>query len=268
MLKRFPPLALLTLLALIVCGCDGEDVHFEVKQVSEKITDAELESFRSIIDGLPDHELPPFPSTLLSRPHWTQERTLPIQDLVRQEIDAHEDAWSVDLIARQLPKNQRLMRLLRREQMSPEQFVSLTLALGAALSADAVDKRIDLAEVVKTGQRHVKTLKADETAFSTLSDERAHEILAQAAWITVVNRAQILLTVPPENLLLVRKNHDWLVTAFPEHFTRNPLEDLTNVMQQRGIPFEEMPQSGSDERIHWKVKDAILGEIPDDVPLY
>jgi hypothetical protein len=189
---------------------------------------------------------------------------LPIQDLVRQENDAFEDRWSVEIIARQLHKSKPLMRALRREQMTPEQFVGLALTVGAAVMVDATDERLDLATVVEAGERHVKVLSTDKTAFSSLSDVRAHEILAQAAWLTVVNRAKLLLQVPPENLLLVRKHREWLDEAFPNELKQDPLADLTNVMQQRGIPFEEMPESGSDEQIQWNTKTAIVGETSDD----
>ncbi|TWU13016.1 hypothetical protein CA54_18420 [Symmachiella macrocystis] len=255
---------LVALFTALASGCGGEEIVHTTKGIDEKVSPAEFESFQSIINSLPDKKLPEIPSTLLPRPHWTQERTLPIQDLIRQENDAFEDRWSVELIARQLPINKQLMRALRREQMTPEQFVGLTLTLGAALTADATDERNDLAAIVAAGEQHVTILTADKTAFSSLSDVRAHEILTQAAWLTVVNRAKVLLQVPPENLQLVRKHREWLDAAFPTDLTQDPLADLTNVMHERGIPFEEMPESGSDEQIEWSTKTAIIGEISVD----
>ncbi len=246
----------------LVAGCGGEVVVRETKGVEQKVSPVEFESYQSIINSLPDKKVPELPSTLLPRPHWTQERTLPIQDLVRQENDAFEERWSVEPLARQMEKSKALLRALRREQMTPEQFVGLTLTLGAALSANAVDKKIDLATVVEAGKKHIQELSADQTAFSSLSDEQAHEILTRAAWITVVNRAKQLLLVPPENLMLVRKHREWLDAAFPNDLKQDPLEELSNVMNQRGIPFEEMPESGSDEQIDWDVKNALIGELP------
>ncbi len=260
--RRIHDIACIAILAGLMIGCGGEESLQTVKRLDEKVSPEEFESFQSIIDSLPDKKLPEFPSALLPRPHWTQERTLPIQDLVRQENDAFEDRWSVDLITRQMPKSKRLLRALRREQLTPEQFVGLALAIGAALTADATDPRIDLAGVVKAGKRHVDALTNDKTAFSTLTDVRAHEILTQAAWLTVTNRAKLLLKVPPENLLLVRENREWLDAAFPNDLKQDPLADLTNVMQQRGIPFEELPESGTDEKIEWNYKTAIIGEMP------
>ncbi len=244
-----------------VVGCGEELQVRDVKRIEEKVSPAEFESYKSIINSLPEQVVPALPSTLLPRPHWTQERTLPIQDLVRQENDNFEERWSVEDLTRQMPKSRELLRALRRERMTPEQFVGLTLTIGAALSADAVDAKIDLAEVIEKGQKQVKELEADQTAFSSLSDELAHEVLSRAAWITVVNRARVLLKVPPENLLLVREHREWLDKVFPGDLKGDPLAELTNVMQDRGIPFDELPESGSDEQIRWDAKEALVGEI-------
>lgn len=250
------------LCSFFLAGCGEVVLMSDPKKIREKVSETELDSFLSIVDSLPNKKLPPMPSTLVPRPHWTQERTLPIQDLVRQENDAFYERWSVKWMARQLPNSKPLQRALRREQMTAEQFTGLMLAIGAALTVDALDERVDLKQVLEDGKKHVKELESNETAFSSLKQFRAYQILEQAAWITVVNRAGILADVPPENLTLVRKHRERLDEIFPDDLKQDPLVEFTNVMQERGIPFEEMAESGSDDRLEWNIDKALIGTLP------
>ena len=244
-----------------VPGC-GATNFSEAANVDDKISAAEFDSFISIIDSLSEKKLPELPETLLPRPHWTQERTLPIQDLVRQEKDAIDERWSIEWMTSKMPKSQSLLRALRREEMTPEQFVGLTLAIGAALTADAVDKRINLEQLATEAEQYVAEIAADETAFHSLNDEKAHQVLVKASWISIEKRVATLMQVPPENITLVRKNRERLDEIFPEDLKQDPLAELTNLMQERGIPFDEMPESGSDEHLEWDRNKAVIGRLP------
>ena len=71
---------------------------------------------------------------------------------------------------------------------------------------------------------------------------------------------QQLRQVPRENRELVRQHRDRLKAVFPEEFRINPLKRFAKVLEDQGTPFEELPESGSDDHLTWSRDQAIVGE--------
>ncbi len=83
-------------------------------------------------------------------------------------------------------------------------------------------------------------------------------------WIARVNRAEHLNQVPPENINLVISYWDQLKEVLPPEFLKNPLDDLTDTLEERGIPFSTVEKEDSDALLQWTSADAIIGTDPPD----
>ena len=260
--RRFAYALLSPVLWLVFCGtgCSHEEqVELETKRIDEKVTDAELERFFAVIDGLPDKKLPEFRHVFAPPPVWSSGRSRPVGELVKEELNAIEERWDFDNLKGQLRRNKRLQRVLRREEMTAEQFLGLSLALGVALSRSTVREDQNLERLAKMGKQKVEQLKTEADLFSSLSLERHHSVLQRAVWITRTDRAKRLLTVPPENLALVQAHLERLQAIFPPAYTTNPLDPVADLLAEQGIPFEESPLAGYDNQIEWSRDDAIVG---------
>lgn len=250
---------------LWLAGCGSPPLEYtEVKRIDEKLTPSELKTFARIVHRLPRNELVELPRIYLPPPEWDKARTLPIKELVKEEMARLDERWSVDWLARQLQRHRVIDRAIRPEGITREQFVGLTLAIGAALSRAALpeDQRLD--RIIEKGERRIDQLREDATPFNSLSLEGMHQILQQALWITRVDRAKRLQMVPPENVELVRQYRELLSPMYPAEFTRNPLSDVVDLLEAYGMPFEELPESGFDGELEWNREDALIGtDVPD-----
>jgi hypothetical protein len=256
-MPRFP-ICLILALALLA-GCGKPAIEFrEVKRVHDKVTEAEMQRFLRIVHSLPDKKLPDFPPVYRSLPNWAQERTLPVNELAKEEQELLDEAWDVDALARHLKGNRHLEQAVRREQLTLEQFVGLMLAIGAARSRSALRKNQDLETVIKHGETVARQLDKDNRKFANLSREARYTVLRHAGWITRVDRAALLKEVPPENIALVEAHAAQLDKVLPEYFRTNPLDSIADLLEEHGMPFEELPASGRDDEITWG---------PDDNPL-
>ena len=247
-------------LCAVVVGCAGDEPAFTVtKRIDEKVTDVELKAYVRVIRSLPDEKLPDLPLVFAPPPQWNQARTLPVGELVNEEQNLISERWSAEWLARYFEKNRRLARALRRERMSVEQFAGLTLAVGAALARNTLEDDRNLDKVLKKGYTAIKRLKSNTHPFSSLGREGKHHILRQAAWITRVDRIERLMQVPPENIALVRTHLDMLQPMFPAEFGSDPLAAVADRLEEQGMPFEEMIESGSDAEIEWDPHDVAVG---------
>jgi len=244
----------------ILSGCGDSTLTFtEVKRVSEEVSPAELRTFFEIVEHFPEKRLPPFPDLYLPLPNWNAERTLPISDLVDAEQVTLVERWGTKQLVDSLPQSRRLDRWLLRKRITREQFVGLTLAIGAALSRSTVRENQDLAGIMNKGERVVARLRSKSEPFNTLSSEAMHAVLHEAAWITRYDRARRLLSVPEKNVELVLNNVDDLVKLFPAELTQNPFDGIADRLEEQGIPFEELPGNDSYDSLSWNPEDAIVG---------
>jgi hypothetical protein len=246
--------------ATVLSGCADPTLTFtEVKRVSEEFTPNELRTFFEIVDRLPERKLPPFPDLYLPLPNWNSERTLPISDLVDAEQQSLVERWGTRQLVDALPQSRRLDRWLLRKRTTREQFIGLTLAIGAAVSRSTIRENQDLAGILGKGEQVVSKLRSRGEPFNTLSPEAKHSVLHEAAWITRHDRARRLLSVPEKNVELVLKYSEELVKLFPDELTRNPFDDIADRLDEQGIPFEELPGNDSFDALSWDPEDAIVG---------
>ena len=253
---------LMTLLtaAVVLSGCDQAELTYtEVKRVSEEVSPGELRTFYEIVDHLPDRKLPPFPDLYLPLPNWNAERTLPISELVDAEQLALSERWGTRQLVDALPQSRSLDRWLLRKRMTREQFVGLTLAIGAALSRSTIRENQDLDSIVNKGENVVAKLRSKTEPFNTLTPEAMHNVLHDAAWITRHDRARRLLSVPEKNVELVLQHVEQLVELFPAELTKNPLDDIADRLDELGIPFEELPGNTEFDSLTWDPDNAIIG---------
>jgi len=241
-------------------GCGQSRLDFtEVKGIDEKVTESEMISFLKIINALPQKKLPELPPVFAPPPNWKPTRRLPVSDLVEEERHNLSAHWSVERLGEQLRRHRSLQRALRWQQMNPDRFVGLTLAIGVALSRATLRDSQDLDDLLETGRKRVEGIKSNDAIFAQLSEENQHAVLKEAAWITRVDRADRLADVPPENLALIQSRRERLEKIFPREFTINPLDNIADLLEEQGIPFEELPLSGWDDQIEWNRDEAHIG---------
>lgn len=253
--------ALCGALLLSLCGCGQEaPIVTDLKQISDPLSEDEFATFERIVNGLPEPHLKDLPDVFLSLPQWQDARTLPVNELAAEEERRLEEAWQVERIAPRLAGRKGLARLLRRERVSVEHFISLTMAVAAALSRAHLPENSELLDkLIQRSGLTVDRLHRDQRLFSSLTTEGRYHILDDAVWLHRVSRAKLLQTVPAENVALVRQHADWLKEVLPKSLQRDPFADLANRLEERGLPFVELPQSGSDDQIEWSAADALVG---------
>jgi hypothetical protein len=258
--------AALAVVLSFVGGCaEPEFVQPEPKRADDLLTISEIESFLAIVDSLPDQKLPrqndrDIPSVFLPAPKWSRNRTLPVNELVKEEEKMIADRQSIEWFIAHFPTQSRfLKRALRREKMTTEQFVGLYLALGISMSRDRLSSDRDLDQILVRGKQATAEMKKDSRPFSSLPEEQAYFLLEQSGWLAVVDRATRLKPVHPGNLPLVRKYADRLNAIMPSEFTRNPLLEFATILDDRGVPFQEPAGQETDDRILWNREHALVG---------
>ena len=250
---------ILFLLAACLAGCGRAELDFrEIKRVHDKVTDDELQRFLRIVDSLPEKKLPDFPPVYRPLPNWAPARTLPVNELAKEERELLDEGWDVEALARSLKTDRYLEQAVRNEQLTLKQFAGLLLSLGAARSHSILRKDQDLDAVIKRGRDAALRLEKDNRKFANLGREVRFTVLRRAGWITRVHRATLLKEVPPENVALVKSHAEQLDAILPEYFRTNPLDDIADLLEERGMPFEEPPGSVRDDELTWG---------PDDNPL-
>jgi len=154
----------------ILSGCGDATLTFtEVKRVSQEVSPGELRTFFEIVEHFPEKKLPPFPDLYLPLPNWNAERTLPISDLVDAEQVTLVERWGTKRLVDSLPQSRRLDRWLLRKRITREQFVGLTLAIGAALSRSTIRANQDLSGIMNKGEKVVSRLRSKSEPFNILS---------------------------------------------------------------------------------------------------
>ena len=102
--RSFLVLALLA--ALLTAGCGSEAPKFlEPRDIGDKVTEADLDSFLQVVDNLPEKKLPEMPPIFKRPPSWDEQRTLPVNELVREENDELEKLWNDETLIRSLTKD-------------------------------------------------------------------------------------------------------------------------------------------------------------------
>jgi hypothetical protein len=248
------------LAALLTIGCEAEEHKFrEPHEIGDKVTDADLESFLQVVDELPNKKLPPIPVVFKSPPSWDEQRTLPVNELVRDETDDLEKQWNDETISRSLAKNRALQKALRRQHLSMPQFVGLMKTIGVSLTRNAMRPDQDLHQIIEQGKKRLERLRNQMQRFNQLKPDERHVVLTTAVWITRIDRARRLIQVPPENRAMAHAHFDRLKTIFPAEFLANPFDSIADQIEELGMSFEEDRRTGLDAEIEWKESDALRG---------
>jgi hypothetical protein len=263
-LRRFA--SLLALSVVLLSGCGEEPLDFvEVKRIDEVLTAAELDEFLEVVRLLPEGKLPEMQTIYRVPVVWNESRTLPVCDLVSEELAHIERPWDTKQLAHEMEGNRRFQRALKRVQMTPEQFMGLLLAVGAAMNKSQLSDTFDFDGFVDRGERVAAQLKRNRTPFVDYSPDRQFTLTREAVWLYRVDRAKRLREVPRENVEIVRNRWEELAQIFPGEFQVDPLGIIADRLDEQGIPFEELPETGNDAAIQWNPEEALIGNDP--VPL-
>lgn len=242
-----------TLLPVLAAGgcAESPEERLILGSYTEKITEAEFRRFMDVVKRLPDGKLPDLPIFMGPPPDWATSRTLPVRDLVKEENMQLAFRWDVQVLAKNLAHDRALARSLRRSNMELEEFCLLVEAIGITLVRTTVRADQNIDSILEQSKFPLDELQKDERAFSELSRDEAYAVLRKAVWITRVDRAKRLASVPPENIALVRKHYETIAALFPAQFQQNPFDPLVDLLDEYGIPFEELPEVGSDAELEW-----------------
>ncbi len=244
-------------------GCWAKPLEYvEVKRIDEAVTETELDAFLEVVRLLPEEKLPELQPIYRPPARWSAGRTLPVSELVNEETAQIERPWDTKHLAQEVETNRRLQRVLRRVEMTPEQFMGLMLAVGTAMNRSRLPEDYDFDSLIQHGQQVITRLKRNRTPFVDYSPDRQFSVMREAIWLNRVDRAKRLRDVPRENVELVRKHWDELAAIFPEEFAIDPLGPIADHMREQGTPFEELQDTGSDAAIQWNPDEALIGNDP------
>jgi len=267
---RHPTVLWISLFAVccgaVLTGCTVQTQKFmEPRDIGDKVTEADLDSFLQVVNELPDKKLPEMPALFKKPPTWDEQRTLPVNELVREETDELDKMWNDENLIRHLAKDRALKKALK-QRLSLPQFVGLVKTIGVALARNAVRPDQNLHKIVEQGKKRLEALRKQTRRFNQLKPDERHVVLTTAVWITRIDRARRLLQVPPENRAMASEHLERLQTIFPAEFTANPFDSIADQIEELGMSFEEQRQTGLDAEIDWKESDALRGNDPPDEP--
>jgi hypothetical protein len=129
--------------------------------------------------------------------------------------------------------------------------------VGAAASRTQIAEDEPVDELLRRGYTVIDALQHDGRLYSSMEIEDRYGVLDQAVWMHRVDRLKRLLDVPTENVALAEKHREWLAKILPACFRTDPLADVTDLLGEQGLPFIELPASGSDTHIEWDPATAV-----------
>jgi len=248
---------------LLAVGCAEDEIHFtEVRTPDQPVTDEEWTAFVRVVEAMPEPKLAPVASAAVPLPQWQDARTMPVYELAAEERLTLDNAWDAAQIARRFTGARGLARLLKREGMTIEQFTGLALTVGTAMRRAKVSEEFPWDELLRRGERTIAVLERDQRLFAGLPLDVRHHVLDEAVWLHRVDRAVRLRKVPGENVKLVKEHADWLAKNMPESFQKSPFEDVVDRVEELGVPFVELPETGHDDELEWNPADAHIGVKP------
>jgi hypothetical protein len=246
---------------LLIAGCAEEPSPFTETRLPDQIVlPEEWAAFERIVEALPASKLLEMPPVYPPLPNWIETRSLPVYELVAEEQKTLSESWNIEVVLKEFVQTKTLKRLLENEKMTPEQFVGITLTMAAALSRAQLDDDYDFQDYFRTANEELTVLQRDRRLYSAMTPDTRHQVLRDAMWLHRVDRMTRLSHVPPENVMLVRNHQEFLRQTMPKRFQRHPLDDVTDMLAERGLPFVEMSASGYDDNLEWSAADAIGGK--------
>lgn len=240
------------------CGCEDPGSPLASRKTpDEAITRHELDVLKRILGKLPQPLWADWRDCYVGTPDWPDSRTLPVSELVDEEHRRLSDRWDADLLAARLDQSRAVKLILRRERVTTEQLASLLLSVGLAMSRSQLPEKFDLEAYERRGTEIVKQLKADGRPYETLTEDEREQVLLRAVWITRLDRATRLKQPAEANVALVRAEAESLKPLLPGEFLKDPLKELADPLEEQGVPFIELPGSGTDAKIPWSRSEAL-----------
>ena len=249
------------LLAALLCGCAPQaSVFTEVVRPDDVLAERDLLRLLAVLESLDDAARMRLPVPFLGPPGWSAERTLPVSELLAEESQAQERAWSPNASADLLPAGSDWEPLLAAHGLSRRQFCGLLLAVGTAVARSHTAASLDLPGIAARGRRELEPLRGDERPFAPLPPEVQYQLVRRAAWLTIAESAARLAAVPDDNVDLVQRFAERLATRLPPGYLGNPLAGLYPRREETGLPFDE--GHVSDAALTWSRANAIIGTDP------
>ena len=233
-------------------GCGGHQEHHEhVKELTEEVTPSELEQLLAIIDRLPGGKLPTFDSPMSPPTRWALGQEKSIERIAGEKLDQLEERWTPGYVSQTFVRNPRLRWAMASAEMSPENFSALILSVGVALSKSSVPPETDLGNLLKRAREGAQKLNEDRRSMATLASDEQYQIVQQSLWIPLLDLMTHYPMVSDGTLQLVKQHRARLEKAFPPEFTENPLPYYDKILNNSGLPFEDLPETGITDLTAW-----------------
>ncbi len=193
-----------------------------------QLTDAEIETFLSIVPMLPGQAPPAFrPAAELDL--TTDQRAA---DMVARWQREFRSSYSPQVQARLWKRDSHLRSAILETGLEPEQLAALLVQLSSAVVRESVDPGLDLAELGRSAERSIESLcqqfdglERDPRLSPSLRNARA-EFLTMMLKEMVAYREflSLLETVPSESVAAVARRRDVLRSLLPASETVQAFE--------------------------------------------
>ena len=238
--------------SVLLSGCGGHvEVGVHVKELSEEVTSEELERFLAIVDRLPGKKLPAFESPLTPPIRWEKGQEKSIERIATERIEQLESRWTSDFLTPFFVRNPKLRWAMASAEVTPEEFAGLALSFGTALSRSSLPTDADLSGLTKLTIEGVKKLKKDGRSLAMLPPDEQYRICQQSLWIPLQDVITHFAMVPESNLRLAQANRERLAKAFPPEFSENLLQHYEKILNNSGLPFEDLTETGITDLTAW-----------------
>ena len=128
-------IAIAVLFTHSIIGCDQPEVpYLETKRIDERLEEAELSRFITVLKAVGAAERRQLMSPLLPAPTWSDHRSLPVRELVATEKEEIERQWSPEFHAEKLSRSETWARAISDVGWTRKQFCGLFLSVSAAVS--------------------------------------------------------------------------------------------------------------------------------------
>lgn len=220
------PVLVVILLAGMLTGCNDADLAIEAptpsvrmptRSIRDPLTEAEVQTFLSVLHALPDGQAPDFEP--LSQATAREEMSASqLADIFRQEYRAmfdasrHGERWRSD---------KALMQVFAANGTSPEDFAALMIRMSCAITASTLSPEVDLTVAAEKAEAQVSDLIADVdyagrgSRTPTAIMQRRESLEALQDLVAFSEFARILIDVPAESFAVVARHRSRLAEHLP-----------------------------------------------------
>lgn len=234
----------------ILAGCMPELPTLEgVQEKSQPLSATSWDALRRIVEAMSVDARSKLPRWLPVCSFWQESRTLEIAQLAVEEQGKLVEFWQPKRYQNDLAWEKSLRTALLSEHVTLEQFIALTLCVGVACSSKLASKELADSLLQRRGDLAIERLSSDHRIYSKLAADERFAVIRDTEWLSRMELLSALRSVPAENVTLVTEQASWIEAHLPEHVRPDPKELLMDRRRQNGVPFEELPTSGSDSQL-------------------